>query len=159
MHHWFIDQTLTSITEANTLKKWLVSLSNSKLNSLSFCRLCYEVRDSKFLKAVEQRVKNSSIHEDNISYEARFARIQHFIDRIESHLKVARVLMKARDIILSYLWTIRLKLQHNIWASHRRLIERSLRLMISSIEWWQILRPVNTIKKSFNFRMKSFIFY
>lgn len=95
MHHWFIDQTLTSITEANTLKKWLVSLSNSKLNSLSFCRLCYEVRDSKFLKVVEQRVKNSSIHEDNISYEARFARIQHFINRIESHLKVARVLMKA----------------------------------------------------------------
>ena len=95
MRHWFIGQTLTSITEANTLKKWLVSLSDLKLNPLSFCRLCYEARDSEFLKAVEQRVKNSSIHEDNTSYEARFARIRHFIDRIESHLKVARVLMKA----------------------------------------------------------------
>jgi len=46
------------------------------------------------LKAVEQRAKNSSIHEDNTSYEARFARIRHFIDRIGSHLKAARVLVK-----------------------------------------------------------------
>jgi len=77
------------------LKEWLVSLSDSKLDPLSFCRLCYEARDSEFLKAVEQRAKNSSIHEDNTSYEARFARIRHFIGRIGSHLKAARVLVKA----------------------------------------------------------------
>lgn len=77
------------------MKEWLVSLSDSKLDPLSFCRLCYEARDSEFLKAVEQRAKNSSIHEDNTSYEARFARIRHFIDRIGSHLKAARVLVKA----------------------------------------------------------------
>ncbi len=96
------------------MKKWLVSLSDSKLNPLSFCRLCYEARDSEFLKAVEQRVKNSSIHEDNTSYEARFARIRHFIDRIGSHLKVARVLVKAErhypQLFVSY--SIEIATQH-----------------------------------------------
>ncbi len=77
------------------MKEWLVSLSDSKLDPLSFCRLCYEARDSEFLKAVEQRAKNSSIHEDNTSYGARFARIRHFIGRIGSQLKAARVLVKA----------------------------------------------------------------
>jgi len=77
------------------LKEWLVSLSDSKLDPLSFCRLCYEARDSEFLKAVEQRAKNSSMHEDNTSYGARFARIRYFIGRIGSHLKAARVLVKA----------------------------------------------------------------
>ncbi len=77
------------------MTEWLVSLSDSKLDPLSFCRLCYEARDSEFLKAVEQRAKNSSIHEDNTSYRARFARVRHFIGRIRSHLKAARGLMEA----------------------------------------------------------------
>ncbi len=114
MHHWFIDQTLTSITEANTLKKWLVSLLNSKLNSLNFCWLCYKARDLKFLKAVEQKVKNSSIHKDNILYEAWFACIQHFIDHIKLHLKVAQVLMKVErhysQLFVSY--SIEITTQH-----------------------------------------------
>ncbi len=124
MHHWFIDQTLISITEANTLKKWLVSLLNSNLNLLSFCRLCYKARDSKFLKAVEQRVKNSSMHEDNISYEARFARIWHFIDRIKLHLKVAWVLMKAErhysQLFVSYLIEITTQHLNFTSSSYRR---------------------------------------
>lgn len=90
-----IDQTLISITEANSLKEWLISISDSNLDSLGFCRLCYEARGSTLWKAVEQRAKNSSIHEDNTSCEARFARIRHFMGRIGSHLKAARVLVEA----------------------------------------------------------------
>ena len=47
------------------------------------------------MKAVEQRAKNSSIHEDNTSYEAQFARIRHFIGRLGSHLKAAWILVEA----------------------------------------------------------------
>lgn len=114
-----IDQRLISITEANALKKWLFSISDSNLNSLSFCRLCYEARDSTLWKTVEQRIKSSSIHEDNISCEARFARIRHFMSRIESHLKVARILMKAErqysQLFASY--SIEFARQHLNFAS------------------------------------------
>lgn len=83
-----------SITEANALKDWLVSLSDSDLDLRCFCRLCYGAKGSVLLKAVEQRAKISSIHEDDTSYEAGFGRIRHFIGRIGSHLKAARVLVE-----------------------------------------------------------------
>lgn len=93
---------------------------NSKLNSLSFCWLCYEAKDSKFLKIVKQRVKSSSIHEDNILYEAQFTRIWHFIDHIKSYLKVARILMKAEkhyyfQLFVSY--SIEITTQHLSFTS------------------------------------------
>ena len=47
-----------------------------------FCRLCYEARDLEDLKEVEQRARNSSIHNDNTCLTARFVRIRHFIGRI-----------------------------------------------------------------------------
>lgn len=81
--------------EANNLKNWLISIAESDLNILDFCRLCYEARKSTFLKAVEQRAKNSSIQEENTSYEARFARIRHYIGRLGSYLKAAWILVEA----------------------------------------------------------------
>ena len=60
-----------------------------------FCRLCYEARDLEDLKEVEQRARNSSIHNDNTCLTARFVRIRHFIGRIGSHLKAASILVEA----------------------------------------------------------------
>lgn len=152
--HW-------SIIEANTLKDWLVSISDSDLDLLSFCRLCYEARDSEGLKVVEQRAKKSSIHEDNTSYEAEFARIRHFMGRMGSYLKAAWILVEAgkHHPQLQYLQATPLKSRQNIWSLRRRLIEQSLRLTVSSTEWWRIPRPANTTKKSSNPRMKNSIFY
>ncbi|KAI9774032.1 MAG: hypothetical protein M1839_001917 [Geoglossum umbratile] len=79
---------------ANDLKEWLISLSNSELDSISFCRLCYEARDSDFLEVLKQKAKESNIHEGD-SYMARYARIRHFIGRLGSHMKAARVLVEA----------------------------------------------------------------
>ena len=92
---WLIDQTLISITETNSLKKWLIFRSDSNLDFFNFCQLCYKAKGLTLWKAVEQRIKNNSIHEDNISCEVRFARIRHFMNRIKSHLKTAQVLVKA----------------------------------------------------------------
>ncbi|KAH0562342.1 hypothetical protein GP486_002968 [Trichoglossum hirsutum] len=55
--------------EANALKEWLISFSNSDLDLISFCRLYYEARDSEFLEVLKQRAKESNIHEDD-SYAA-----------------------------------------------------------------------------------------
>ena len=60
-----------------------------------FCRLCYEARDSEGLKAVEQRARNSSIHNDNTCLTALFVRTRHFIGRIGSHWKAASILVEA----------------------------------------------------------------
>lgn len=93
---WLIDQILITITETNSLKKWFIFISNSNLNFFNFCRLCYEAKSSTLWKIVEQRVKNNNIQKNNASCEARFARIRHFMSRIKSHLKTARVLVKVK---------------------------------------------------------------
>ena len=47
------------------------------------------------MEAVKQRAEESSIQKDDTSCGARYARIRHFIGRLGSHIKAARILVEA----------------------------------------------------------------
>src|SRR5947207_1579967 len=86
--------TKYQITEADPMKEWLVSPSDSALGQRNFCQRCYKAGGSMFFGSSNTRAGKSSTHERYTSYAAQYVSIRHFIGSLGSHMKAASLLVE-----------------------------------------------------------------